>query len=455
MTTNDADRISARLLGKQDPPLEELLALDSEDEAGTDGSPPERLFARQATALLNRLGQFGADPEGGTSRLLYSPAWQNAQAALEEWMNGCGLRPYYDDAGNLFGRLEGTDPLDRGVILTGSHIDTVRRGGLYDGAYGVVGALIAVSYLQRKYGPPRRTLEVVSFAEEEGSRFPLTFWGSGNVTGLYDTRKTPDIVDAEGVTLADAMNGAGFGLKRYRPSRRSDVRAFIELHIEQGAVLERERKTIGIVQGIVGQKRFTFHVKGEANHAGTTPMSYRKDALSAACEMALYVREAALQAGDPLVATVGKLEASPGVANVVPGAASFTVDIRHAEAEALMLFCRSMRERFEQIAARYGVTVDGEEWMSAAPVPMSAKLTALLGKLCISRGLPYRSMYSGAGHDAQIVSAICPAAMVFVPSYNGISHSPHEFTSENDLAAGIVVLADLLYMLAYEGEAAI
>ncbi|NHN31014.1 M20 family metallo-hydrolase [Paenibacillus agricola] len=436
-------------------------------------------FAREADDMLNWLAQYGAAPEGGVTRLLYTPEWQQAQQALAERMVSVGLTPYLDDAGNLFGRLQG---MQEGVIVTGSHLDTVAHGGRFDGAYGIVAGVLALAYLKEKYGSPQRSIDIVSFAEEEGSRFPLTFWGSGTMTGRYSTVEPPLIYDAEGITLQAAMEAAGFGQGNdYRSGEggqggalapaagngiqpikagddrpqayaASDWKAFIELHIEQGSVLEREDRQIGIVQGIVGQHRYTLEVKGEANHAGTTPMSYRKDALVGASEMVLAIREAAIAYGEPMVATVGRLEASPGASNVVAGSAVFTLDVRHPQIVVLDEFCESLLVKLQLIAEQAGLSLTVNPWMKAPPAMMNQELTDLARQVCGSRGFSSRDMYSGAGHDAQVLAPICPSTMVFVPSRAGISHSPDEYTKPEELATGIIVLIDILYALAYKED---
>lgn len=410
------------------------------------------IFASEAAELLEWLAQFGAEPSGGVTRLLYTEAWQQAQSALAKRMQSIGLFSYHDDAGNVFGRLQGTG---KGVVVTGSHVDTVIHGGRFDGAYGIIAGIIAAAYLQEAFGAPQLSIDVVSFAEEEGSRFPLTFWGSGNVTGRYTTSAPPSIQDIEGISLEVAMHSAGFGKESPTAGNVnpvSDWSAFVELHIEQGSVLEREQQQIGIVQGIVGQRRYTFEVGGEANHAGTTPMSYRKDALCGASEMIVAIRDEAIAYGDPMVATVGRLQVHPGTVNVVAGSATFTLDVRHPEPEIIEAFCSGLQQKLQYIAERSGLTLNSSQWMDGAPSLMNGELTNLARGLCDSRGLHSKLMYSGAGHDAQLIAPICPTLMVFVPSRGGISHSPEEYTKPEDLAAGILVLVDLLYVLAYKGE---
>lgn len=407
-----------------------------------------RKAADEMMKLLEELAAFSTPGEGVT-RLLYTPEWSEAQQFLLRRIKDSGLEAYADRVGNVYGRLAGTQS-GGGVVLTGSHIDTVVSGGRYDGAYGVAASLTALQYLKAAYGPPLRTLEAVSFAEEEGSRFPLTFWGSGNVTGLYEEGSgADDCCDGEGTTLREAMDRCGLESRR-DSSLRSDIAAYVELHIEQGIMLERTGKQIGVVEAIAGQRRFAVTVKGTANHAGTTPMGLRSDALAAAAEMALLLETWAVRAGDPLVATVGRLEVVPNTPNVIPGEVSFTLDIRHSRESELERFCEDVLEAFGGVAKRRGVSVSVERRLSAVPAPMAPELQKELVSICESQGRTWRSMVSGAGHDAQLFAPRCRTAMIFVPSRAGISHSPDEYTSPEELAAGLEVLIALLYKLGYE-----
>lgn len=410
------------------------------------------LAHREASAgllpLLEELAAFGADPEGGVTRLLYEKPWIEAQHFLAERMRQAGLTARFDRVGNLFGRLEGTE-LDKGVILTGSHVDTVMRGGRYDGAYGIAAGIAALAYLSKTFGAPKRTLEVVSFCEEEGSRFPIAYWGSGHVCGKQDWPVAEAAADPGGVTLRQAMEAAGFGAPEQPDCLRTDVAAYVELHIEQGIVLERGGEQIGIVETIVGQRRYAVTLAGESNHAGTTPMGLRKDALAGAAEMIAALEAMALEHGDPLVATVGRLDAEPNTPNVVAGRVRFTLDIRLDRETALEHFCARALGRLQAIAARRGLAFDAVNWLATAPAPMDAGLVALLGRASESAGLTHRRMVSGAGHDAQLLAGICPSAMLFVPSRGGISHSPEEFTAPAQLENGVRVLAAALYELAY------
>ncbi|OKP89439.1 M20 family metallo-hydrolase [Paenibacillus sp. P32E] len=410
--------------------------------------------------LLEELAAFST-PGPGVTRLLYTPEWSGAQHFLQEKMAGLGLEVHTDPVGNVFGRLSGSQDSDK-VILTGSHIDTVVNGGKYDGAYGVAAAVTAMHYLAETFGPPLRTLEVAAFCEEEGSRFPLTFWGSGNVTGLYNGSVAESVSDLEGITLMAAMESCGLpnqgsrtdhdnhGDRLMNSARRDDIGMYVELHIEQGIILEQSAQQIGVVQAIVGQRRFTARVIGTANHAGTTPMGLRQDALAGTAEMLSALEQFAVEAGEPLVATTGRLEVFPGTSNVIPGEVQFTLDIRHSEAERLESFCSRVMTKFGEIAARRGLKLELEQTLATSPAPMNPALCEALEHICQEQGRSFRSMVSGAGHDAQLFAPRCPAAMIFVPSRAGISHSPEEYSSPEELAAGLDVLTALLYKLAYE-----
>ncbi|MEN1967437.1 allantoate deiminase [Lentibacillus sp. N15] len=397
---------------------------------------------------LKWLGGFGKDPDGGVSRFLYSKEWIEAQQALEQIFNDEGLTVQFDDVGNLFGRLEGTTNKDE-TILTGSHVDTVKNGGLYDGQYGIIAGFLAIKYLKETYGAPLRNIEVVAMAEEEGSRFPYSFWGSKNIVGEAKPEDVKDIKDFDGVSFEDAMHQAGFDYKK-DAKVRDDLTSFVEIHVEQGNVLEKEEKAVGVVQHIVGQRRYTITVNGEANHAGTTPMGYRKDAMNAASRMIAQINDMAVAEGDPLVATVGKMILEPNTVNVVPGKATFTMDIRHTQKDALVHFTNKVEEKLREIAERVGVELDIDMWMDADPVPMDPKIVKVIQEQCDQNNLDYKMMHSGAGHDSQVIAPVIPTAMIFVPSRNGISHSPNEYTSPEHLAEGVRALIGALYELGYQ-----
>ncbi|CAM3643998.1 MULTISPECIES: allantoate deiminase [Saccharibacillus] len=410
--------------------------------------PKLSALSGQVENLIEWLASYGASEAGGVTRLLYDPSWRSAQRAIESRMAEIGLLPRYDDAGNLFGRMAGRDPEAR-VVLTGSHVDTVTGGGKYDGAYGIVAALIAAEYLLAHYGSPLKPIEVVSLCEEEGSRFPMTYWGSGRITGVKSREETAGLADANGVTFDRAMREAGFGFGRHPAPERSDLECFIELHIEQGQILEREGQSIGIVSHIVGQRRYDITVTGESNHAGTTPMRWRRDAMSTAAALISVLMNRANEDGAGLVATVGRMEVKPNVGNVIAREVTFSLDVRHGDAAVIRAFCEDSFREFDTIAAEHGTSVAIRNWMDEPPVAMDEGLGSAAEHILRTAGIPYRHMTSGAGHDSQVFGTFCPTALLFVPSRGGLSHSPAEFTETEDLERGVKLLIDLLHKLAY------
>ncbi|MFS0868966.1 Zn-dependent hydrolase [Paenibacillus xylanilyticus] len=414
--------------------------------------PLPQLAEVKLQTMLDWLSTFGADAKGGVTRLLYDKAWCEAQHALAARMQEKGLIPEFDQSGNLYGTLRGTDS-EAGVehlpIVTGSHIDSVVYGGKYDGALGVAAGVLALEYLQQQFGAPKRTLQVVSLCEEEGSRFPFAYWGSRSITGVTSFEEVQQLKDIDGTSFAQAIREAGFGPDSSYRAAAQKYGAFIELHIEQGQVLERLGHSIGIVSDIVGQKRFSITVSGEANHAGTTPMSWRKDALAGAAEMITSVRRIAMAAGEPLVATVGRITAEPGVGNVVAARAVFSLDIRHIRQGSIDRCWHDMLQEFSRIASELQLELNWEEHLSVTPIPMNEQITSDIQKICEQEQLSYIHMPSGAGHDSQIFQPACPTAMIFVPSQAGISHNPLEYTAEEDLMRGFRVLVQLLYKYGY------
>ena len=406
-------------------------------------------LGKEAERLLTWIAGYGKDENGGVSRLPYSPEWLDAQQAIKQYLQDEGFEASFDAVGNLFARLSGAK-YPQETILTGSHIDTVRNGGIYDGQYGIVAGIIAMRYLQQKYGTPLRNIEVVSIAEEEGSRFPYAFWGSKNILGVAKREDVEHIKDFDGNSFVEAMQSAGFRFRNAGDVLRDDLKAFVELHIEQGGVLEKEGKSVGVVEHIVGLRRFTIEIIGEANHAGTTPMLDRKDAMYVSALAIAHIVETAKKYGAPLVATVGKIELEPSFANVVAGKAKFTLDTRHTNQEMLVKFSEQILADIKRIAQDNGVGINIDMWMDTPPVPMDQNIVKLLEDKCIQNNLNYKVMHSGAGHDSQIMATAVPTAMLFVPSQKGISHSPLEYTAPEYLGEGIKVLIEVLYELAYK-----
>jgi len=385
---------------------------------------------------LDELYAIGAEPDGGTFRPLYGEAWVAAGQLVERWMKDAGLETRRDAVGNLWGRVGGSGT----AIVTGSHIDTVRHGGRLDGALGIVAGLTAVEALLRDKGKPKRTLEVVAICEEEGSRFNTNFWGSRAITGGID--HVPD-------DIAAAMRERGLDPGKVAAAARNDIDMFVELHIEQGAVLEASGKPLAVVSAIVGTAHLELVVTGRPDHAGTTPMEMRRDALAGAAAMIQAIESIARSLGAPAVATVGKIRAEPDQINVIPGRVTFTVDLRHSDLGARNALEERIRSLCGTIASERGLTLDGRVPQNRPPVPMHADVRALLKGAARDVGLEIGEMVSGAGHDAQVLAARCKVGMLFVPSIGGRSHCPEEATNPQHLELGTAVLMRALQEIAY------
>ena len=393
------------------------------------------------------LGAIGQQPEGGIVRPVYSPAWVEAREQLATFMHDAGLDVHGDAMGNLFGRLHGSD--ESHTILIGSHFDTVPYGGKFDGALGILAGIVALQALRENLGQSQRSLEVVALCEEEGSRFPAHCWGTKGILGRIDPVEFAEVRDAQGITIAEAMRAVGLPPERYREAIRTDVEAFFELHIEQGRILFEEGIDFGIVTAITGLQHFWITVKGRADHAGTTPMDLRQDALQGAAHMAKEVTSLVEQVGRPAVVTLGRWEVKPGAVNVVPGEVSFSVDLRHPEEETLQRLSAAIRAQCEAIAQERHLSISIELTGKSLPRTMDPGLQAELVKAAQACGATWKRLPSGAGHDSQIMARHLPTAMLFVPSAEGRSHSPAEYTTAEDAARGASVLATALSLLAY------
>jgi allantoate deiminase len=396
--------------------------------------------------LVETLGQYGEQPGGGIIRPVYSPAWKAAQTQIGEWFAEAGLQVREDAVGNLFGRLEGESSR---TVLTGSHIDTVLLGGRYDGALGVLSALAAVRALKQAAGKPRRSLEVVALCEEEDSRFHANFWGTRGMLGLIRASELHDLFDEDGTSIAEAMRDFGLPPEQYHEAVRTDLDAFVELHIEQGRILYDEQVPLGVVDTITGLYRYLTTVEGRTDHAGTTPMDLRRDALQAAIRMSAAVTELVEREGRPAVVTNGWWNVEPGAWNIVPGRALFSVDLRHPDEATKQRLAQTLQQTCDRIAAERGVTVRYELASDVLPMAMHDQVKHVLVSAIESHGLAYKRMVSGAGHDSQVMATRVPTGMLFVPSVDGRSHSPAEYTSPEDAARGASVLATALHQLAY------
>jgi allantoate deiminase len=390
---------------------------------------------------LETVSQFGGE---GTSvtRFAWSPELMTAYDWLSDQLRQLGLEVEIDAAGNLIGRWEaGTGK----PLAVGSHLDSVPSGGRYDGTLGVLSGLHALRLLKERGIEPNRPLWLISFMDEDGGRFGTGLFGSRAFVGR-DLTDLADRTDADGVTIRGAMAEAGFDFGRLPEARRVDeLGGYIELHIEQGPVLERTGHEIGIVTGIVGLIGFRARYHGEANHAGTTPMTMRRDAFIGAARAGLALREAALNKGD-MTANVGIVELEPGGFNVVPGVAEFTIDIRSLphfdELEP------TVRRTLEEIGSDEKLDLELEELFRLEPCPLDGGLVDTLERAAGLEGAKHMRMPSGAGHDAMEVGRHVPAGMLFVPSRDGVSHSPEEYTAPDHCDLGARVVARALESLA-------
>ena len=397
---------------------------------------------------IEMLGTIGLQAGGGIIRPVYSPAWVQARQQLAGWMSAAGLEVREDAVGNLFGRLRG--PIDdTRTILTGSHIDTVKLGGRFDGALGILSALIALQTLREQAGKPQRSLEMVALCEEEGSRFQAHYWGTRGMLGLIHDKDLHALRDDDGLSIAEAMQAAGLSPERYREALRQDLDVFLELHIEQGRILYDEQINIGIVESITGLHRQLVTVLGRADHAGTTPMDLRRDAFQGAALMAIEITRTVEQQEWPAVVTMGKWEVRPGAVNIVPGEVRFSLDLRHPDEATKQALVEAIRTTCETIAKQRGLSVSIETTGDSLPAHMDSQLQQVLAQSAQACGATWKFMPSGAGHDSELMARRVPTAMLFVPSVEGRSHSAAEYTTLEDAVRGATVLATALYQLAY------
>ncbi len=402
---------------------------------------------RRLLRRLDELAQRGALPGGGIYRALYTPSWVAATELVQGWMKEAGLLARRDAVGNVWGRIEGA----RGgrAIVTGSHIDTVRGGGALDGALGVVAGIEAVASLVARFGRPTRILECVAICEEEGSRFDTNFWGARAIADRLEPDEATRVRDADGVTLADAMRGVGLDPQKAAQAVRRDIDTFVELHIEQGPLLDESDGRLGVVRTIAGTAHLEVVVRGEADHAGAAAMDRRRDALLGASAMTLAIAAAAREIGPPAVATVGTISVEPAQVNVVPGLARFTVDARHSDNTRRLALLAEIEKVCKVIGRERDLAVEVRTLRDRPPVALAERTTELLRRACRAAGVEPHDMISGAGHDAQILTAAAHVGMLFVPSIGGRSHRADEATAAEDVVLGTRVLATALRELAY------
>jgi N-carbamoyl-L-amino-acid hydrolase len=395
---------------------------------------------------LAELGSLGSTGDGGCARLALSDADRAGRDLVVAWMSDLGMQVAVDEIGNVMATRAGQEDLP--AVMCGSHIDTVATGGIYDGNLGVLAGLEVVETLASAGVVTRRPISVGFFTDEEGSRFAPDMLGSLVYAGGMGVEEAYDIVAVDGARLGDEL--ARIGYQGSQPCPGPKPHAYVELHIEQGPVLERHGEVIGAVTGVQGISWQELTVTGQSNHAGTTPMAYRHDAGLAAARVAVFVRDLALDIGSEQVATVGRLDLVPDLVNVVAGRARLTVDLRNTDEAVLGQAERRLTEELGRIAAAEGVSFDSRPLARFAPVEFDARVVDLVERTARRLGHAVRRLPSGAGHDAQMLARLCPSGMIFVPSAGGISHNPREYTAPEHLEAGANVLLHTLIELAEE-----
>lgn len=400
----------------------------------------ERLWARHMA-----LAAFGARADGGVDRPALSPQEALARAQVITWGRAIGLEAFSDKAANLFLRLEGRDP-SLAPVMAGSHIDSQPTGGRFDGVFGVLAALETAEAIVRSGERPLRSIEIVAWTNEEGSRFAPGMTGSDLFTGTKPLEAVLPIVDAAGISIGEAVASIlaadddvplrAFGLP---------IAAYVEPHIEQASVLEKAGIPLGIVTGIQGTRRYRIRVTGEAAHAGTALRRDRRDALMAAVRMICAMDEAAMDPPDSLL-TVGMLQVTPNAPSVVPAEAFFSVDLRHPDNAVVDRIDADIRRIVEELKGECSVEL--KQIQHSPSLSFAPDIRSAIAKAAAARGIPAMDVFSAAGHDARQLHYVCPTGMIFVPCRGGISHHPDEWAEPEHLTAGAQVLADVVWNLA-------
>jgi N-carbamoyl-L-amino-acid hydrolase len=401
-------------------------------------TPPSAMHVNQQRIeqRILKLAEFGKNPDGGVSRVAFSEADIEGRKYVSKLMREAGLSVRVDAAGNIIGRRKGKEP-GRPVILFGSHIDSVPHGGNYDGDLGVIAAIECVEILNQHDFANLHPLEVIVFSDEEGSMV-----GSWALAGDLSPRAL-EVVSHSGKTIREGVRAIGGDPDGLADAAygEGEIAAYLELHIEQGSVLFDEGIQIGVVEGIVGINWWEITIDGSANHAGTTPMNKRRDAMVAAARLTLVINEIVTQTPGRQVGTVGRIRAEPGAPNVIPGRVVMSLELRDLSTEKIASIFDRIEAAARSIGEETGTEIVFEPlYVSAAPPPTDERVRRLIDESARSLGLTTKRMPSGAGHDAQEMARIAPTGMIFVPSVKGISHSPKEFTRPEDMANGANVL---------------
>lgn len=393
---------------------------------------------------LEHLKRFTATPGDGCTRLPFTPEARQAVEYLKELMQEIGLTVREDAAGNVFGVLEGEDQTAPCVVM-GSHYDSVRNGGDYDGIAGVICAIEVARYLKENKVACKRNFVVAGFCDEEGMRFGTGYFGSGAIMGNRDVDYCKKYKDTDGISIYDAMKTYGLDPERVEDAtwKKGSIGSFLELHIEQGPVLDTQKIDLGLVDCIVGIQRYMVTVHGRADHAGTTPMDMRMDAVDAATKVISKIPDWAREKGDGSVATVGYIHTVPGGMNIVAEKVEFTVDIRSRNNDNINDIVSRIRAALKEETGKFGGSFEMDNKLVITPVNLSEKMLSIMENECKKQGYTYKRMPSGAGHDALEIAQEIPTVMIFVPSRAGRSHCPVEYTPYNSFAQACLIMEGL------------
>lgn len=392
---------------------------------------------------LETFANFGRTENNGVTRLALS----NEDIAARDYFVACckqlGMTVKIDDVANIYATLPGEE--NRTSLVMGSHLDSVKKGGRFDGVLGVLSALEVARTLVDHHIKPKIPFTIVDFTNEEGARFEPAMMCSGIISGKFEKADMLESKDTDGITFGEALEASGY--KGDVENRLKNAAAYLELHIEQGPVLESEQLKIGVVEGVVGMVNYEIEVTGESDHAGTTPMPMRKDALFAACDIIDVIRKKLDKLDDELVYTIGRMSVFPNIHTVIPDKVIFTLEARHKDPNIIRQVVQTICELPQSPA---GCTVEARKLWSRDTVAFDKRLCGRLERSAQSLGYPYRRMYSGAGHDAQYIANYIPTAMIFVPSINGKSHCEDESTLDEDCAKGVNVALEAVLSLLVE-----
>lgn len=398
--------------------------------------------AERLLSGINELGQIGRDGDSELTRLVASETDKAGRDALVAWMKDAGLEIAIDRIGNIFGIWRSPDNENQDPVMVGSHIDTVINAGIYDGSYGVLSGIEVIKTLQEAGIVPSRPIAVAAFTNEEGVRYAPDMMGSLVYAGGLSVEEALATVGTDDTLLGEELERIGYAGKEEPGFIKPH--AFIEIHVEQGPVLESINMPIGAVENLQGISWQQVTIEGVANHAGTTPTVMRHDAGLAAARVITFLRDRINNSNGSTVATVGSIDFEPNAINVIPSRATFTVDLRDPDEQRLKNEEAALADYLKELEEAEGVEISVERLARFEPVIFDKNIVELVENAANQRGLQSKRMTSGAGHDAQMISRICPTAMIFVPSIGGISHNPKEFTPDSDLVAGANVLFDVV-----------